>query len=87
LECLKISKELHTVLAARTHLAEGQWLEEQQNGEKLRMFREGTRIPTVSWTEGQFITSLKIHNNNNNNNNNSNKPLNNYSSWKQLNTL
>jgi hypothetical protein len=31
LEFLKISKELHTVLAARTHLAEGQWLEEQQN--------------------------------------------------------
>jgi hypothetical protein len=28
LEFLKISKELHTVLAARTHLAEGQWLEE-----------------------------------------------------------
>jgi hypothetical protein len=50
LEFLKISKELHIVLAARTHLAEGQWLEEQQNREKLPMFREGTRVPTVSRT-------------------------------------
>jgi hypothetical protein len=43
-EFLKMSKELHTILAAETHLAEGQWLEEQQNREKLRMFREGNTI-------------------------------------------
>jgi hypothetical protein len=60
LQFLEISKELHTVLAARTHLADGQWLEEQQNREKLRMFREGTRIPTVSRTEGQFIIIIII---------------------------
>jgi hypothetical protein len=53
-EFIKISTELQTKLAAKAHLAEGQWLEEQQNVEKLRMFREGTRIPTVSRTEGQL---------------------------------
>jgi hypothetical protein len=50
-EFLQISKELHTISAAETHLAGGQWLEKQQNREKLLMFREGTRIPTVSRTE------------------------------------
>jgi hypothetical protein len=54
LKFLKISEEFHTILAAETNLAEGQWLEEQQNREKLRMFIKGTRIPTVSRTEGQF---------------------------------
>jgi hypothetical protein len=57
-EFLKISKELHTILAAGTYLAEGQWLEEQKNRKKIRMFREGTRIPTVSTTEEQFLAPL-----------------------------
>jgi hypothetical protein len=38
-EFLKISVDLRTALAAETHLAEGQWLEEQLNMVKLRMFR------------------------------------------------
>jgi hypothetical protein len=46
-------------LAAETHLAEGQWLKEQLNVVKLRMFRVGTRVPTVSRTEGQYLVPLK----------------------------
>jgi hypothetical protein len=38
---------LQTKFAAETHLAEGQWLWEQQNVKKLRVFREGTRIPNI----------------------------------------
>jgi hypothetical protein len=44
---LKISVDLQTALAAETHLAEGQWLEEQLNIVKLRMLRSGTRILAV----------------------------------------
>jgi fumarate reductase subunit C len=44
---VKISTDLQTTFAAEAHLAQGQWLWEQQNVEKFRMFREGTRIPTV----------------------------------------
>jgi hypothetical protein len=33
---------LQTAFAAETHLAEGQWLKEQLNLVKLRMFRAGT---------------------------------------------
>jgi hypothetical protein len=61
-DSLKISVNLQTSLAADTNPAEGQWLKEQLNVVKLRMFRVGTRRPTVSRTEGQY-------NNNNNNNN------------------
>jgi hypothetical protein len=52
-DLLKISVDLQTAFAADTHLAEGQWLKEQLNVVKLRMFRVGTRMPTVSRTEGQ----------------------------------
>jgi hypothetical protein len=52
---LKISIDLKTAFAVDTHLAEGQWLKEQLNAVKLRMFRVGTR---------------RLNNNNNNNNNN-----------------
>jgi hypothetical protein len=38
-ELLKISTNLQTELAAETHLAVGQWLEEQPNIENFRMFR------------------------------------------------
>jgi hypothetical protein len=58
-EFLKISIALQTALAAETHLAEGQWLEEQLNMVKLSMFREGTRMPTVSRREGQHLAPLK----------------------------
>jgi hypothetical protein len=56
---LKLSTNLQTEFAARTHLAVGQWLEEQLNVEKFRMFRVGTRKPTASRTEGQNLMPLK----------------------------
>jgi hypothetical protein len=51
-DLLKLSIYLQTALAADTHLAAGQWLKEQLNFVKLRMFRVGTQRPTVSRTEG-----------------------------------
>jgi hypothetical protein len=54
-DLLKISLDLQTAFAADTHLAEGQWLKEQLNVAKLRMFRVGTRMPTVSRTEGRCL--------------------------------
>jgi hypothetical protein len=56
---LKIFTTLQTEFAAGTHLAAGQWLEEQLNVEKIRMFRVGTRKPTVSRAEGQNLEPLK----------------------------
>jgi hypothetical protein len=58
-ELLNISVDLQTAFAADTHLAEGQWLKEQLNVVKLRRFRVGTRMPTVSRTEGQYSVLLK----------------------------
>jgi hypothetical protein len=58
-DLLKISVDLQTAFAADIHLAEGQWLKEQLNVAKLRMFRVGTRVPTVSRTEGQYLVPLK----------------------------
>jgi hypothetical protein len=60
-DLLKISIDLQTAFAADTHLAEGQWLKEQLNLVKLRtsMFRVGTRRPTVSRTEGQYLVPQK----------------------------
>jgi hypothetical protein len=56
---LKISTDLQTAFTAHTHLAEGQWLKEQLKEVKLRMFRVGTRMPTVSRTAGQYLVQLK----------------------------
>jgi hypothetical protein len=56
---LKISTHSQTEFAATTHLAVRQWAEEQLNVEKCRMFREGTRKPTASRTEGQNLAPLK----------------------------
>jgi hypothetical protein len=56
---LKISTNLQTECAAETRLAVGQWLEEQLNIDKFRMFRVGTRKPTASRTEGQNLAPLK----------------------------
>jgi hypothetical protein len=56
---LEISADLQTAFAADTQLAEGQWLKEQLNVVKLRMFRVGTRMPTVSRTEGHYLAPLK----------------------------
>jgi hypothetical protein len=57
-EFLKISVDLQTALAADTHLAEGQLLKEQLNVVKLRMFRVGTRMATVSRIWGQYLAPL-----------------------------
>jgi hypothetical protein len=54
-----MSVYLQTAFAAETHLSEGQWLKEQLNVLKLRMFRVGTRMPTVSRTEWQCLVPLK----------------------------
>jgi hypothetical protein len=54
-DLLKISVDLQTAFAADTHRTEGQWLKEQLNVVKLRMFRVGTRMPT----EGQHLAPLK----------------------------
>jgi hypothetical protein len=58
-DLLKISADLQTPFAADTHLAEGQWLKKQLKVVKLRMFRVGTRMPSVSRTEGQYLVPLK----------------------------
>jgi hypothetical protein len=52
-DLLKISVDSQAEFAAETHLTEGQWLKEQLNLLKSCMFRVGTRMPTVSKTEGQ----------------------------------
>jgi hypothetical protein len=46
---------LQSEFAAEAHLAEGQWLKQQLNLVKLRMFREGTRMLTVSKAEGKYL--------------------------------
>jgi hypothetical protein len=56
---LKISTNLQTEFPAETRLAVGQWLEEQLNIDKFRMFRVGTRKPTASRTE--FSVSKDIY--------------------------
>jgi hypothetical protein len=44
---------------AETHLAEGQWLEEQLNVVKLRMFRVGgTARPTVFEDRGAIFSAI-----------------------------
>jgi hypothetical protein len=58
-DLLKISVHLIISFAADTHLAEGQWLKEQLNVVKLRIFRVGTRMPAVSMREGQYLVPLK----------------------------
>jgi hypothetical protein len=58
-ELLKIFIYLQTTFAADTHLAEGQWLKERLNVVKLRIFRVGTRMTTVSRTEGQYLMPQK----------------------------
>jgi hypothetical protein len=50
---------IYQLLAAETHLAEGQWLKEKVNVVKLRVFQAGTRMATVSRTEGQHLVPLK----------------------------
>jgi hypothetical protein len=58
-ELLKIYIDLQTEFAADTHLAEGQWLKAQLKVVKLRMFRVGTRMLTVSRTDGQYLVPQK----------------------------
>jgi hypothetical protein len=58
-DLLNMSVDLETVFAEETHLAEGQWLKEQLNVLKFQIFRVGTRIPTVSRTEGPCLVATK----------------------------
>jgi hypothetical protein len=53
---------LRTALAVATRLVEGQWLEEQVNMLKLRIFRIGTR--RLFRGQGQHLAPLKIFVNN-----------------------
>jgi hypothetical protein len=48
------STSLQTTLAADAHLAEGQFLQEEQtlNNAKSLIYRAGTRRPTIFKTEG-----------------------------------
>jgi hypothetical protein len=46
-------------LSTETRPDKGQWLKEQPNILKLRMFRVGTRRPAVSKTEEQHLEPLK----------------------------
>jgi hypothetical protein len=50
-----MSTSQQTTLAADAHLAEGQFLHEEQtlNKEKSLIYRAGTRRPTISKKEGQ----------------------------------
>jgi hypothetical protein len=58
-EFIKISVYLQIAFAAaETHPAEGQELEEQLNIAKLRIFQAGTRLATVSRTEGEYLAPL-----------------------------
>jgi hypothetical protein len=59
-DLIKIYFDSQTAFAAGTHLPEGQWLKEQLNVLKLSMVRVGTRMPTLSRTEGQYLVPLKI---------------------------
>jgi hypothetical protein len=52
---VKISADFQTAFIADMHSAEEQWL----NVVKLRMFRVGTRMSTVSRTDGQYLVPLK----------------------------
>jgi hypothetical protein len=51
------SISLQTTLAAEAHLAEGQYLLEEQTLNKVKslIYRAGTRRPTISKTEGQNL--------------------------------
>jgi hypothetical protein len=55
-----MSTSLQTILAADAHLAEGQFLHEEQtlNKAKSLMYRGGTRTPTTSKTEGQNLDPM-----------------------------
>jgi hypothetical protein len=58
-DLLKIPADLQTASAAETHQAEEQCLKKQLNVVKLRMFRVGTGMLTVSRTEGQCLVPVK----------------------------
>lgn len=50
---------MRSALATATQLAEGQWLEEQQNMVKFCIFQGGTQILTVSRTKGATFGATK----------------------------
>jgi hypothetical protein len=65
-DLLKISIDLQTVFAAETHLTERQWLKEQLNVVKLRMFRVGAQM-LLLLTIVLLINDNNVINNNDNN--------------------
>jgi hypothetical protein len=52
---LKMLMALHTLLAAVTHLADGEFLQVAVNREEFLTLREGTRIPVVFKKDGQHF--------------------------------
>jgi hypothetical protein len=56
---LNIFVDLQTAFPAKTHPAQGQRLKEEPNVVKLHMFLEGTQMPTVYRTRGQYSVPLK----------------------------
>jgi hypothetical protein len=54
-----LSVDLQTALTAGTRRAEGQWLQQQLNAVKLRVFRVGTGMQTVRCTVGQYVEPIK----------------------------
>jgi hypothetical protein len=57
------SPSFQTTLAADAHLAEGQFLHEDQllNKVKFLIYRTGTRRPTISKPEGQFRAKVNLN--------------------------
>jgi hypothetical protein len=56
------STSLQTTLAADAHLAEGQFLHEEQtlNNAKSLIYQAGTRRPTISKTESIILNQNKL---------------------------
>jgi hypothetical protein len=60
-EVLIISLNLKTAFTAQTHLAEGQWLEEQLNMVKLRVSCRNTIVACFEETEAIFSAIINIY--------------------------
>jgi hypothetical protein len=58
-DLLKVSVDLQTAFVADKYLSDWQWLKEQLIVVKLRTFRVGTRMPTVSRTGGAMFSATK----------------------------
>jgi hypothetical protein len=61
LRLFKLIQDLLKIPVGSQTACEGQGLKEQLNVVKLRMFRVGTQMPTVSRVEGQCSAPLKTN--------------------------